>query len=123
MAKDKIVLSTRLGYPDLMLMINGVRVYPQYSQGVRNHSPDGFQCGYGGSGPAQAALAILLFKTSKELAQKHYQAFKWEFVARWRADTAYEVDISQWLEIQEQIDEEERRITLDDGNSHNSSSE
>jgi len=26
---------------------------------VRNHSPDGFEWGYGGSGPAQLALAIL----------------------------------------------------------------
>lgn len=27
---------------------------------VRNHSPDGFQWGYGGSGPAQLALALCL---------------------------------------------------------------
>ncbi len=26
---------------------------------VRNHSPSGFEWGYGGSGPAQLALAIL----------------------------------------------------------------
>lgn len=26
---------------------------------IRNHSPDGFEWGYGGSGPAQLALAIL----------------------------------------------------------------
>lgn len=25
---------------------------------IRNHSPSGFECGYGGSGPAQLALAI-----------------------------------------------------------------
>src|SRR5262245_55620958 len=30
------------------------------SQAVFNHSPDGFAWGYGGSGPAQLALAILL---------------------------------------------------------------
>lgn len=115
--KDKIKLSSIPGRTDLMLVINGIRVYPGYSQKIRNHSPDGFQCGYGGSGPAQAALAILLFKTDKELAQKHYQAFKWEFVALWKADTIYELDISAWVKIQEHIDQEERRITQIDDNS------
>lgn len=33
---------------------------PHFSQQFRNHSPDGFEWGYGGSGPAQLALGILL---------------------------------------------------------------
>ena len=33
---------------------------PAASQRLHNHSPDGFEWGYGGSGPAQLALAILL---------------------------------------------------------------
>lgn len=33
---------------------------PRQSQKVWNHSPDGFEWGYAGSGPAQLALAILL---------------------------------------------------------------
>ena len=33
---------------------------PEISQKVRNHSPDGFNWGYCGSGPAQLALAIVL---------------------------------------------------------------
>ena len=32
---------------------------PTPSQGIVNHSPDGFQWGYPGSGPAQLALALL----------------------------------------------------------------
>ena len=49
-----------------------------------NHSPTGFNWGYGGSGPAQLALAILLnFTGDKEKALAHYQDFKWDFVARW----------------------------------------
>ena len=32
---------------------------PALSHGIRNHSSSGFEWGYGGSGPAQLALAIL----------------------------------------------------------------
>lgn len=48
---------------------------------LRNHSPDGFEWGYGGSGPAQLALAILAAVTGDdEIAQRHYQRFKFEVV-------------------------------------------
>jgi hypothetical protein len=49
---------------------------------LRNHSPDGFQWGYGGSGPAQLALALLCYATDEGFAQEHYQAFKSDVVAR-----------------------------------------
>lgn len=41
------------------LWIDGVEIKPARSQRVSNHSPDGFNWGYTGSGPAQTALAIL----------------------------------------------------------------
>jgi len=51
---------------------------------LRNHSPTGFAWGYGGSGPAQLALALLFDATGdKELALQHYQDFKWRVVAGW----------------------------------------
>ena len=37
------------------IWINGKELNPHYSQSVRNHSPDGFNWSYGGSGPAQLA--------------------------------------------------------------------
>lgn len=37
----------------------GERIDPAESLAVRNHSPTGFAWGYGGSGPAQLALAVL----------------------------------------------------------------
>ena len=40
--------------------VNGSRLDPKPSQRAYNHSPDGFNWGYAGSGPAQLALAILL---------------------------------------------------------------
>ena len=57
---------------------------PRPSQELYNHSPDGFQFGYGGSGPAQLALALLLDATTiPETALAFYQEFKREFVAGW----------------------------------------
>ena len=55
---------------------------PKQSQELWNHSPDGFQWGYGGSGPAQLALAILLDITgNKELSMRLHQEFKRKVIA------------------------------------------
>ena len=55
---------------------------PKPSQQIHNHSPAGFEWGYGGSGPAQLALAILLdFTGDEEVALNNYQAFKSQFIA------------------------------------------
>jgi len=62
--------------------IDGQPLSPKRSQKVRNHSPDGFMWSYGGSGPAQLALAILLMATSKEEASKYYQDFKFDVISR-----------------------------------------
>jgi hypothetical protein len=52
------------------------------SQKIWNHSPDGFQWGYSGSGPAQLALAILLdLGVNKEIAIEIHQDFKWKVIA------------------------------------------
>ena len=47
-----------------------------------NHSPNGFEWGYGGSGPAQLALALLADALGDdERALQLHQDFKWEIVA------------------------------------------
>jgi len=47
------------------------------------HSPDGFEWGYGGSGPAEFALNILYrFTCDREFSEQRHQEFKWEFVAK-----------------------------------------
>jgi hypothetical protein len=51
-----------------------------------NHSPTGFEFGYGGSGPAQLALAILADCCGDELAVTFHQPFKWAVIARFPAD-------------------------------------
>lgn len=50
---------------------------------LREHSPAGPNWGYGGSGPAQLALALLAHATERpELACRIYQRFKFRTVAR-----------------------------------------
>ena len=51
---------------------------------LRNHSPTGFEWGYGGSGPAQLALAILadhFGPTGEKRALTIYQDFKARVIA------------------------------------------
>lgn len=73
---------------------------PVPSQKLCNHSPDGFNWGYGGSGPAQLALALLYDVTGdREKSLGHYQDFKWQFVAEW--GDRWEITTEQilaWLE-------------------------
>ena len=80
------------------LYIDGRKISPVKSQTVYNHSPDGFSFGYGGSGPSQAALSILLEFTGELTARVLYQQFKWEFVAQWKEpDAEIEIDIPAWI--------------------------
>ena len=76
------------------------------SLAVWNHSPDGFAWGYGGSGPAQLALAILLRVTDQTEAVANYQAFKWAHVAGWPMDEPLDVhvDVTAWLVSQDLTD-------------------
>lgn len=72
--------------------LNGKKLSPKKSQKVWNHSPDGFNWGYGGSGPAQLALAILLEYYDDRLAVLNHQAFKWRQIASLPQDD-FELDI------------------------------
>lgn len=79
--------------------IDGSILNPTRSQGVYNHSPDGFAWGYGGSGPAQLALAILLAAgLSDKKAVALYQRFKAEFIVPLPRDSfTIEVDVLAWV--------------------------
>lgn len=73
------------------------------SQKIHNHS-SGFEIGYGGSGPAQTALAILLDHLGNpQEAQRWHQDFKWEFVSGWEGTwriTSEQID--NWLRSKRQ---------------------
>ena len=76
---------------------------------LARHSPTGFEWGYGGSGPAQLALALLADATGDEAwSLAHYQNFKWKIVA----DLPREWQMSQrevlnWVEWAKKQDERE----------------
>ncbi|HEX5399056.1 MAG TPA: DUF6166 domain-containing protein [Verrucomicrobiae bacterium] len=64
----------------VIVTVNGRPLNPRLD--LYNHSPTGFEWGYGGSGPAQLALAILanhFGDGSRALAI--YQSFKFSVVA------------------------------------------
>src|SRR5881396_3635407 len=64
----------------LSVTVNGRPLKPRMD--LWNHSPTGFECGYGGSGPAQLALALLAeHLKNDEQAVRLHQRFKHEFVA------------------------------------------
>ena len=58
------------------------------------HSPTGFNFGYGGSGPADFALNVMLmFCADRKEAHLIYQDFKFKFVASTNADNANRLEI------------------------------
>jgi hypothetical protein len=70
-----------------------------------NHSPTGFNWGYGGSGPAQLALALLcdVLGDDREAVRLH-QAFKWDVVARLGDEWMLVADeIRDWVNTFEQL--------------------
>lgn len=65
------------------------------SLAIRNHSPTGFEWGYGGSGPHQLALALLMDATgNNELAERFYNAFVVSHVIQWGRDDEDSWEIS-----------------------------
>lgn len=82
---------------------------PRYD--LVNHSPDGFECGYRGSGPAQLALAILADAfNDDDMAMRLYQQFKEAKIATLPTDTDWEITtetIDAWSMLQVRVGEEE----------------
>lgn len=80
--------------------IDNIMLDQRPSQKLWNHSPDGFNWGYGGSGPAQLALALMLHFTKDEReAQMLYQDFKWDVIAK-LPQSDFELDsevIERWI--------------------------
>lgn len=65
---------------------------------IVRHSPDGFQIGYSGSGPADTALSILADCVSLDVANAFYQEFKWQIVAGWKESFEItEKEIKDWI--------------------------
>lgn len=75
---------------------------------LRNHSPSGFEWGYGGSGPAQLALAILAnYMANSEQALELYQSFKWEVITK--------LPMESWALTSDEIESAIQRLRHKDG--------
>lgn len=113
------VKKTYIGFFNFIDNHPGVKVNEKYLNprlDLMNHSPNGFtnekanewtelysgfQWGYGGSGPAQLALAILAdFLRDDQEALQYYQNFKWNIIAQLPINTEFELSgqkIYDWL--------------------------
>lgn len=77
--KDNLYVGLRSG-GRCTVAVNFEQLSPRWD--LRNHSPDGFEWGYNGSGPSQLALAILANEYGDDIALEYYRDFREEFVAR-----------------------------------------
>ena len=79
--------------------VDGKVLSPARSQRVWNHSPDGFNWGYAGSGPAQLALALLLEAgLDNESASRLHQHFKFDMVQYLpQQDFSLEYNVKAWI--------------------------
>lgn len=78
---------------------------------IRKHSPDGFNWAYGGSGPAQLALALCCeVLQDDDRAHAVYQKFKWLVIAQLSGD--------EWVLTEEQIKLHVEHIETSDGKVH-----
>jgi hypothetical protein len=91
---------------------------------VREHSPDGFEIGYSGSGPADLALnamAALFLARGADRVEKCFdgsvshkawllhQPFKFKFLANAHRDEGR----IEWAEIQNWLEDQERRLEIE----------
>ena len=86
----------------------GKSPYPlQERQDLVNHSPTGIAWGYGGSGPAQCAFAVLMdYFGDEERTRALYQQFKFSVIARFAAN-------SDWTLSGRQVETAIARIAAD----------
>ncbi len=78
-----------------IVYLDGEYLSPKQSQGIYNHSPDGFSWGYKGSGCAQLALAILLKIEDKGIALAQHQQFKRDLIAGLPQNKDFEIEF-EW---------------------------
>ena len=61
-----------------------------------NHSPTGFEWGYGGSGPAQLALALLADALDDDAeAIILHQRFKWKYIATLPQEQPWQMSVHE----------------------------
>lgn len=95
--EQTLKIRLRGDYETRKVYVDEVRVDPDYSRTIVNHSPDGFNWGYAGSGPSQLALAVMLRVFSKKKAVERYQEFKNKVIALLpKSDFSVIVDVDKF---------------------------
>lgn len=89
--------------------LNGKKIDISKSAAIWNHSPDGFNWGYAGSGPAQLALAILLELLPTNYAKELHQDFKFKVISKWKHDSTIVARIKFRTIIEELIDAKSKK--------------
>lgn len=93
----------RREYHFTVVAVNGRPLDPRFD--LWEHSPTGFEWGYGGSGPAQLALALLADHLGDdEQAVALHQDFKWALVSKLTQPT--------WTLTSDQIEEVVQLLTV-----------
>jgi len=89
------------GFGDVFCYRDEDGIHTNVPRRLTYHSPDGFEWGYGGSGPSDFALNILSVFIGQDLAYLHHQDFKWKFIANlsWEGGTIKREDILEWIKV------------------------
>lgn len=64
---------------EAVVTVDGQPLDPRFD--LARRSPTGFAWGYGGSGPAQLAIALLADCEGAAVGQRFFQDFKWQVIA------------------------------------------
>ena len=93
------IVKIRGTYPECRVTVNGKVLDIKESQAVWYKSEE-FAWGYGGSGPSQLALSILLEFVRPEIALVWFQYFKEAFLMKTKTeqDLELDIDIGLWLD-------------------------
>lgn len=84
---------------------------PRYD--LKNHSPDGFNWGYLGSGPSQLALALLADALADDQrALRLYLEFKFRVVARWPQGGRWTMSADAIRQYADTIEEEDKKYNI-----------
>jgi len=82
--------------------VDGEYLDPKESLKLENHSPDGFNWGYEGSGPSQLALALLLhFTKDKRFSVLFHNELKSDIISLISQGSDFSINkesIIQWIE-------------------------
>ena len=78
---------------------DGIRKILPYRLDLQNHSPDGFNWGYDGSGPSQLALAMIADCRGDKEGLLWHTDFRRAFIAPIKGDSweITEVQIQEWV--------------------------